>query len=170
MATAESHVATRRKMSAMVRRMEAAGDRRCIFLRTYLVMTREMGSCIERGVFRDGAWIERLLVQFAEYYFAAYTAYDSGAAGVPGAWGHAHDGARSPSVTTPETLLLGINAHINNDLPLSLFDVLHREWPKLSSEQRRERARDHDRVNSVIADTVALVQTQVMEGDDRRLG
>jgi hypothetical protein len=69
-----------------------------------------------------------------------------------------------------QDLLLGINAHINYDLVLTLVDMLEPEWATLSPEQRRQRYEDHCHVNTIIAATVDSVQDQVVMPDSRWLG
>ena len=60
-------------------------------------------------------------------------------------------------------LLLGMNAHINYDLVLTLDELLRPEWPGLDGAARRRRREDHRRVNQVIADTIDVVQDTVVE-------
>lgn len=62
-----------------------------------------------------------------------------------------------------QCLLLGVNAHINYDLPLSLYDCLQDEWPNLHPDQQQLRQEDHEKVNQVIASTIDAVQDTVIE-------
>lgn len=62
-----------------------------------------------------------------------------------------------------QNLLLGVNAHINYDLPLSLYDCLHQDWPLLDEPQRKLRQNDHETVNQIIGDTIDAVQDTVVE-------
>jgi hypothetical protein len=65
-------------MGALVRRMEgllgpleASGDPGRFFLATYLRTTRAVAEELERGGFRDPAWVERWDVAFADLYLDA---------------------------------------------------------------------------------------------------
>jgi hypothetical protein len=61
---------------------------------------------------------------FAKYYTDAYYAYRSGdRASVPEAWRIAFDASRDKRVSATGSLLLGMNAHINRDLPFVLAGV-----------------------------------------------
>src|SRR6476661_7713192 len=73
------------------------------------------------GYFDDVAYINHMDAVFAKYYFDAYDAYQSGnRSAVPAAWLTAFDAARDKKVTGTGDLLLGINAHVNRDLPFVL--------------------------------------------------
>lgn len=60
-----------------------------------------------------------------------------------------------------QQVLLGINAHINHDLPLALADVLD-DWEGLAEEIRTNRHEDHEAVNDVIIASIDLVQGSVV--------
>ena len=106
---------------------ETVQDRRCIFLKCYSMMTNQMLHGIDGGSFHDPAWVDQLLRRFALYYFDALDAYDGG--GMPPlAWKKAHDLAHEELVLAPENLMLGINAHINHDLPLVRATCLEPDW------------------------------------------
>jgi hypothetical protein len=151
------------RMAELIRRWEAAGDPRAIFLSCYTMMTHNMLAAIEHGEFHDPAWVLDLLERFAGYYFTALDEYDAGTAATPAAWRLAFQFAQGRGVHVMQHLLLGINAHINYDLVLCLGDVLQGEWAGLSAEARSARYRDHCHVNAVIAGTVDAVQDQVVD-------
>ena len=157
------------RMRAQADAWEQAGDRRCVFLDCYALMTGNMLVAIEAGRFEDRVWIHSLLDRFAEYYFDALTAYEGGGP-LPLPWKHAHDLARERLTTVEEDLLLGINAHINHDLPLALYDVMVGEWAGLTEEQRGARLQGHLTVNQVITETTAEVQHKVIDRFDHMLG
>ncbi len=151
------------RMAAYLSQWEQAGDRRLIFLACYRMMTQNMLAALTSGRFYDRDWVARLTHRFAEYYFVALDAYESGAAQVPKVWHHAHEQTRSAAISTVQHLLLGINAHINYDLVFTLLDLLKPEWEQLSAAQRRLRYRDHCEVNVIIAETLDSVQDTVVE-------
>jgi hypothetical protein len=150
-------------MTVLVDQWEAAHDRRAIFLGCYRLMTRNMLDAIEEGRFQDAAWVSRLLHRFAAYYFAALDRFEQDEASTPPVWKLAFDATRDDDVTTFQHLLLGVNAHINFDLVLSLYDLLQPEWAELTPEQREQRYVDHTLVNRIIGETVDVVQDKVVE-------
>lgn len=151
------------RMDGLIERWSQSADRRSIFLNCYKLMTLSMLRSIGAGEFGDPQWVETLLERFAEYYFVATRAYDEGNPATPTIWRIAHDAARNPGTMVLQNVLLGINAHINYDLVLTLVDVLEPEKGQLDSTRREFRYKDHSYVNHVIALTVNSVQDQVLE-------
>ncbi len=157
-------------MDLLANEWEQQGDRRGFFLRCYALMTGNTLRAIDQGEFHDPQWVSKLLHLFAEYYFLALEAYDHGAAHTPAVWRLAFDAAARQQTQVLQNLLLGINAHINYDLVLTLVDMLEPEWAMLTPQQREQRYQDHCHVNTVIAATVDSVQDQVVTPDSRWLG
>ena len=130
---------------ALEQRFIARQDRRAVFVTLYGVVSAEMRIRVARGAFLDSAWVHRYAVAFANYYREALDAYDSGRiAQVPRAWRLCFDAAAAGHTLVLQDLLLGINAHVNNDLPFAL----HRVTIEPDREQRRH---DHNAVNEVLA-------------------
>lgn len=152
-----------RRMQALISQWEAKADQRATFLSCYLMMTRNMLLAIRRQEFNDAAWVDELLHRFADYYFEALEAYEQDALKAPPVWQVAHNAARQTQGLPLQELLLGVNAHINYDLVLTLVDMLQPEWENLSEEQRTSRYTDHCHVNDVIGGTIDAVQDQVIE-------
>ena len=78
-------------------------------------------------------------------------------------WQLAHNAAGDPQVSALQKLLLGVNAHINYDLVLTLVDLLHSEWRSQSEAHRISRYRDHCHINDIIGLTIDAVQEQILE-------
>ena len=99
----------------------------------------------------DPAWLGRWDVAFAELYLQALDTWRDDPAAVPGPWREAFS---APADLEPYLhVLLGMNAHINYDMPQSLLQVVgeaDRHDPALMAS----RARDHHALDGVI---VALV-------------
>ena len=159
--TVESPIASR--MAALVNLWEADADQRVIFLRCYLLMTRNMQIAITNLEFKDPTWVDYLLARFADFYFAALDAYGHDHTAAPRVWQAAHDAAHQPGVWALQKLLLGVNAHINYDLVLTLVEVLRSEWQNLTDAQRSQRHADYSYVNEIIGRTIDAVQDQVLE-------
>ena len=157
------------KTEALLQRMfdqaeawKAAADNRYVFLQCYAMMSHNMLQAMRAGEFLDPRWVNRLLHRFAGYYFEALAGYDCGECRSR-VWRHAHEHTCRRRLLAVQYLLLGVNAHINYDLVLSLVDVLAPEWDGLSAAQREARYRDHQHVNAVIAATIDAVQDEVIE-------
>jgi hypothetical protein len=118
-------------MQELVQMWEAASDRRAAFLNCYLLMTRNMPAAVAAGEFIDQGWVHALLHRFADYYFDALEAYEQGDADTSAVWRTAHNATRDPQTHILQNMLLGINAHINYDLVLTLVDMLKSEWAQL---------------------------------------
>jgi hypothetical protein len=132
----------------MTRRFDALAsscDHNAIFSLTYLRVTEEYRLTIDGPFFDDTPFVNYEDTLFARYYFAAF---DSWAAGrveqVPRAWRVAFDAAKSRSVSASGDLLLGINAHVQRDLPLVLYSA------GLVRPDGTSRKADHDRVNIIL--------------------
>lgn len=150
-------------MQEWIERWEQKRDRRAIFLSCYRLMTENMLGAILRQEFRDGSWVDHLLHRFADYYFLALQAYEERRENVPVVWQAAFRAAAGEDYSPLQNLLLGVNAHINYDLVLTLEELLKPDWQELSPAQRAVRRSDHIRVNHVIATTIDAVQDQILE-------
>jgi hypothetical protein len=134
--------------------------RRRIFLGTYQRTTAAVGTAIEAGSFEDGAWVARWDVAFAELYFRAHDA-DLVGAPVPRPWRLAFD--------APDDLhellhvLLGINAHINYDLPQALLRVISVD-EFTDPEVMDRRRRDHERIDGVLHSRVSAEEDRLQPG------
>ena len=139
-----------RCVDAVLRRMRRVRsrlgcDHRAVFATTYLELTRVLRRALrpERRFFRDRRWLIRADALFADFYFRALSRASQGRL-VPRAWAIAFRTAASPDATALDDMLLGINAHVQRDLPYVLARVGLRG-------RRGSRKPDHDRVNRVLA-------------------
>jgi hypothetical protein len=151
------------QMQSTIDRWQEAGDDRVIFLQCYQLMTANVLTAVKQQAFNDPEWVSRLLHRFADYYFTALSAYDRQPNRTPAVWRVTFDAAGSAETRTLQNLILGVNAHINYDLVLTLVDMLQEDWPQLNRAGRTQRYRDHRLVNDVIALTIDRVQDQVIE-------
>ncbi len=126
------------------------GQRR-VFLDTYRRTTLAVGRAVADGQFEDPAWVRAWDVTFAELYIDAHDA-DLAGRHVPRPWRLAFDApAELPAL---RHVLLGINAHVNYDLPQALLAVITDDE---FADPRRiaARRRDHERIDAVLAQRVA---------------
>lgn len=161
MVSSEAPVVAR--MQSLILQWEEAANSQAVFLSCYKMMTSNMLASIERGEFLDPAWVAKLLHSFADHYFVALEYYERDPTAAPRVWQLAHSTTRDPQAFPLQNLLLGINAHINYDLVLTLVDLLRPEWSDNSDEQRTMRYTDYCHVNDVIVRTIDTVQDQVLE-------
>src|SRR3954466_11418240 len=96
-------------------RFREAGDRRAVFATLYGIVSAEIRAQVAAGAFHDNAWVHRYAVTFANFYRQALDDYDAGRP-VAKAWRLCFDTARAGSGLVLQDMLLGINAHVNNDL------------------------------------------------------
>lgn len=132
----------------------ASGDERHHFHSTYLRMTRAVADELDGGGFVDPGWVERWDVAFADLYLRALDQWDRGEAPA-GPWSLAFTLAADAVDLPPlRHVLLGINAHVNYDLPQALLAVVSdEEFGDAELVARREQ--DHSHVDGILARRVA---------------
>ncbi len=134
------------RMDALLQPMRAAGDERQHFLATYMRTTVAVKAEIERGAFVDGDWTERWDIAFADLYLDALDEWNA-TGSAPGPWRIAFQAANAtPRVPPLRHLLLGMNAHINYDLPQALLLVItDQEFDDPALVERRSQGPRTDR-------------------------
>jgi hypothetical protein len=132
-------------------------DHRAVFATTYLELTKTL-----REVLRDRpnplSYPRYLYVEdalFANVYFRAIRDARRGRP-VPEAWRIAFDAAETRDLNAAQDMLLGINAHVQNDMPFVLAAL------GLRTRSGESRKPDHDAINEVLdrsyADVVRAVR------------
>jgi hypothetical protein len=117
--------ATLKKFDTILKQNAQGCTHEAVFAMTYTRITQTYGYVRDiPGYFEDVPYINHMDAVFAKYYFDAYDNYQSGnRAAVPAAWQTAFDAARDRRMTGTGDLLLGINAHVNRDLPFVLASM-----------------------------------------------
>ena len=143
--------ATRHRAATMI--ADTAADLRAIahaaegasgyFPALYSRVTTRIGASIQQGMFVDGPGLDRFATRFASFYVAAVRDEPSRAR----CWQASWDVAADPRLLIVQHLLLGINAHVNYDLPRVVVEIADERGDLLSIR------RDFDAVNDVLADT-----------------
>jgi Family of unknown function (DUF5995) len=133
-----------------IRRMTELRDRlgcdhRAVFATTYLELTKEIRRFVESdpGALEDLNYLYTEDALFANFYFDTITAWENGGR-VPPAWRIAFEQAERGEITGAQEMLLGINAHVQNDMPF-VIAALGVRTPDGAS-----RKPDHDAVNEVL--------------------
>lgn len=116
-----------------------------MFALLYLRVTKHVWDAIwNQDYFSDRGFMTHYGAVFGNYYFDAYDAWAKGSPSTPTAWQIALDAAKNKQVTGLGNLLLGMNAHINRDLPFVLYRI------GLVAPDGTSRKDDHDRINNVL--------------------
>lgn len=147
-------------MRAQLDRWDRARDNRAAFLRVYCTMTESVRERLAGDFFIDGAWIERVAVRFAWWYFDALDRCERGDPAPP-AWAYAFDIARRRQGFLLQDILLGMNAHINNDLPLVVAAILRDEGDETDWDRTERRRFDHDQINRALRLVIPEVEVEV---------
>jgi Family of unknown function (DUF5995) len=148
------------RMEALLGPMQAARDPRRFFHATYLRTTRAVRDALQAGLFSDPDWVEQWDVAFAEFYLDALRA-DSAGEAVPGPWAVAfRTGREQPSAPALRHVLLGMNAHINYDLPQALLAVISGAEFADPALLARRRA-DHQRIDEVLSQRVGAEDAEL---------
>jgi Family of unknown function (DUF5995) len=126
--------------------LAAACDHDAIFSLTYLRTTEEYRRTIEDPTFfEDTRFVNHEDAVFARYYFEAYDNWHAGgSAAVPRAWAIAFRAADERAVSAAGNVALGINAHVQRDLPFVLASI------GMVKPDGSSRKPDHDRVNEFL--------------------
>ncbi len=154
-----------REMTKRHEPLDAACDHFAVFALAYLRTTETyLRSSETDGFYVEPHFVNHEAVTFAEMYFSAADAWADGRIErVPPAWRTAFAAARDRSVNTRGDLLLGMNAHINRDLPLALAQI------GLTSPTGLSRKRDHDQVDAMLNQVVEPLLAELSERYDPSL-
>jgi Family of unknown function (DUF5995) len=145
------------RMAALLEPLESAGDKRRFFHATYQRTTIAVAEQIGRGGFNDASWVEEWDVAFACLYLDAL---EADLAGRPPSrpWAIAFG---APAGLPPlRHVLLGMNAHINYDLPQAIVAVISdAQFDDAALVARR--AADHRAIDGVLASRVAAEEGEL---------
>jgi hypothetical protein len=135
-----------REMTRRFDGLAATCNHDAIFALAYLRTTEEYRrAAATPGFFSDHPFLNFEDAVFARYYFQAYDSWHAGnKAATPPAWQVALDAADKRAVNADTNALLGINAHIQRDLPFVLWEI------GLVKPDGTSRKADHDKVNEFL--------------------
>jgi hypothetical protein len=118
------------------------------FNKLYLMVTQKIDMQPPPNGWEDAAWLTRLDVVFAGFYFAAVAGALQQNANVASSWQALFEARNRAGVDRIQFALAGMNAHINHDLALALLqtdDELH-ITPALQSPEHD----DYQQVNGLL--------------------
>ena len=120
-------------------------DHNAVFSLAY-ARTSQKVAAVERAdpaFFADNPWLNHYDAVFADFYFSAWNSWQrTGSA--PPAWAIAFRAADRRNASAAGNLLLGMSAHVNRDLPFTLYAI------GLVAPDGTSRKADHDRVNRIL--------------------
>lgn len=135
---------TLRQMYEMEEELEGTDLRNLrAFNKTYLIITKNVLNKLDTGYFKKDVAMRSVDTAFGNYYFRALHGYISEGK-CPPAWKLFFDACHENSHHQFVYMGLGVNAHVNNDLPQTLFDVLKGDLFK----------QDYNKINEVIAQSL----------------
>jgi hypothetical protein len=167
MTSISSDFACARDIDGVLERMstiEAAlphDDGVAYFNRMYREVTRLVRAAVSAHEFLSAEFLQRLDVNFANLYFAAYAA-DNARAQVAPAWAPLFEARIRPDTHPIQFALAGMNAHISHDLAFAVIDTC-REIGVAPDDEGPEH-RDFTRTNDVLADAAAEIKGWFISG------
>ncbi len=132
------------------------------FNRLYMIVTQEVDEHPPAVGWKDPAWLTKLDVVFADFYFKALAAFLRGSADAPNAWDALMEARYRGGIDRIQFALAGMNAHINHDLALALIetDKQMKVVPGYGSPQHV----DYEAVNGLL-ETVMPAELQMLATD-----
>jgi hypothetical protein len=136
----------------------ARQDRRSVFASTYVITTVTFKKWLDERRFLNNELVACYVVAFANLYREAVAGYEAGdREAVPVAWQQSFDSARDANVSVYQNLVLGINAHINHDLPYAVLnagldvhcDQCYQDHTRMNDALRSATPRVRQRIASV---------------------
>lgn len=148
---------TIREMQRRFAPLAKSCSHQAIFSLAYLRTTQEYArTAADPDFFDDTAFVNHEDAVFAKYYFDAYDAWSKDRLHkVPAAWRIALDAGRDRRVSGSGNLFLGMNAHVNRDLPFVLAAI------GLANRKGESRKPDHDRVNEFLNRVAAPLMAEL---------
>jgi len=141
------------ELERVLARLRGRQSRLAFFAALYRAVTLRIARGIGQGQFEDGERMDRFDTAFANRYFAALDTLLVGGR-PPKSWAIAFDAEQREGTMILQHLLLGINAHINFDLPLAAIAIA----PGASLPGLRA---DFLAINTILADLLDAAQLAV---------
>jgi hypothetical protein len=143
--------ATLKEQSRIADDTASSCSHNAVFARAYVRMTQLYGYTRDiPGYYQDVPYFNHVDAVFARYYTDSYYNWQSGnRSAVPQSWLTAFDAAKNKTVSGSGDLLLGMNAHINRDLPYVMAAV------GLVAPDGSSRKPDYDAVEAWLYDATA---------------
>jgi hypothetical protein len=142
---------------------ERTRDPRCVFALAYARLTLRLSDTLLNAGFSDPDWVVLLSLRFADHYFCALHERATGTLGY-GAWATVFEASEQRRTSVLEELVLGMTAHVVNDLPLALCEV------GMTTESGSSHVHDYHAMNEVLGQAIEDVQRELTRRYDPWLG
>lgn len=152
------------ELEQRARAFERARDPRCVFARAYAEMCRVLANALPYAGFKDPVWVANLQLRFCGYYTHAIREYDGGRLPKGSAWYTVFRASERGRTSVLEELVLGMTAHIVNDLPQALCEV------GLTSDSGESRIIDYHVMNDILGQAIERIQLELERRYDPLLG
>lgn len=141
-------------ISALLERLGC--DHRAVWVTSALTVWKQVKKTLETNpdAFEDPAWSIFVTTEGANLWMQMYEDHERGRA-VPRAWEIAFDAAANRDITAGQNLLLGINGHMQLDVPYALEEQGLR-WP-----DGRTRKPDWERFHAAFRDAYDSIVEQI---------
>ncbi len=131
------------------------------FNRLYLIVTTEIETRVDTGLYRDPAFIARLDVVFANLYFAAIDDWNRNRKAVARSWSVLVRRRQDDGLAPLQFALAGMNAHINRDLPIAVVETCRQLGTTPGGDGHEA---DFDEVNKLLGELEPAIQESFEEG------
>lgn len=142
------------KLGLIIERHRGRNNPLAFFPAVYRATTARVRAGIQSGKFADGPRMNRLATVFANRYLAAFDIAEAGGGRPARAWQAAFDAAARPHTMILQHVLVGMNAHINFDLPLAVIAAA-------GAGAVGELEKDFLAINRILADLLDPVQAVI---------
>jgi hypothetical protein len=134
------------------------------FNQLYLDVTKEVDTTPPPGGWEDAAWLTRLDVVFAGFYFAAIEGWIANAGGVASSWQALFEARFTAGIDRIQFALAGMNAHINHDLALALLqtDAELNVVPPMTSPEHDDFEHVNGLLEAVIPQALTFLATGII--------
>lgn len=153
------------RMDALAAQLPPGLEAQRHWLGTYRRTTAAVGQAVAEGRFEDPDWVDRWDVVFADFYFDAVAGFAAGGP-VSLPWRLAF--TAPPELPVLRHVLVGLNAHLNFDLPQALLAVVD-DADFSDPVVLSRRHIDHERIDAVLASRVATEDLVLNAGRRVRL-
>lgn len=173
------------RMDDYIQKFRSDDDRRERFLLMYRTFKNELRRNLQQGRFIDHQWSEAICCRMGEMYFEAEEAYRENIEECPKSWQICFDAALTGDTNLLQDALMGMNAHINYDLTICVYDVMEdngdfqaiqestKNMPivdrKLNSLLKR-RYFDYLLINQIAWESIPIIQDVLTDRFSRLLG
>ncbi|HLL53437.1 MAG TPA: DUF5995 family protein, partial [Myxococcaceae bacterium] len=134
----------------VVGELQGAGDARAIFPDVYGIITRNVTEALPTDFFQAPEIISRLAGRFGSLYLETLVRSAEGRHQTSAAWELAYERAKDADALPVEHAALGINAHINFDLALGIYQIIEELGIGSDLSTLNKFKHDHDAVNEIL--------------------